>query len=656
MIIKDARLRLGLQDWAHRNQLMRELNLADGKKKEAMWCLAFLLGEKSAYRKILRSARFSVQNSHLTIVQYFVISLDRIIDNLSVQEFDGTNNKFTLRELKETRFNVLNHFNHHYETDSERVVLIKEIIDILNKRLTDLGVHPNTQQMIANLLESIDLSAPSYLTDTIYPQDSSPHYPALMQTGSTMQRRGLEVVMKSNNKHWLLDISNSLNKTYDFQTHYLQSRDGTTIDGLWVKKKGKKKKTVVLALVGHFQTEHSYLSDMFIRFYEFFNTDIIFLNPRNYSQHAGVKATRIEDVVSDVLAYTDFADKQYKHIILYGMCGGAPFMTLAAEKLEKTPISYKVIIDRFTDSYSTFANKKTIERGMALAGTDTTSLKRGLERYVTPLRYMPDFSFNLLLNLSLHALSMTRQSLIMYLGMNFSLVDRLKTIPFEKRLVLQAKSKKIPGKSVPEYTDLIVHPEHDMRHAFKDTRHQKRVILKQLSYACLTIALKLPQSSTIYHELMRLSKIFTACLQTIDNEKLKLDSRDDEILGTDLHGEKLFELKTRNEQPIERFIQSFCLFSTNISKKPIVKLHRKRVKEIHESVNGILPDFDFTRDMAKELKLIFDTVYDNRDFILPLAERVRSGERYDLDAVYKSLQSMLKTPEPNPEIVEAIRA
>lgn len=658
MIIKEARLRAGLQDWDQRNRLMRELNLAEGQKKQAKWCLAFLLGEKSAYRKISVHSPFPVPRDHLSTIQYLVISLDRLINNLSVQEFDGTNNPFTLRKLEDIRFKVLNYFNHHFELGTEDVTMIREIIRIINAGLVNLGVHPNTKQMIANLLESIDLSTSRYLIDTIYPQDSTktyPHYPALIQIGSSLKRRGMELIMKSNNNHWLLDPSNQLDKTYDFQTQYLESSDGTTIEGLWVKKKGEKKKTVVLALVGHFQTEHSYLVNDFSRFYDLFNTDIIFLNPRNYSQHAGVKATCIDDIVGDVVDYANFANKKYKHIILYGMCGGAPFMTLAAEQLEKKDRSYKVILDRTADSYSTFF-KNTLQRTLEMdSAKDKTSIKKELERYIKPLTYMPNFSFNLFLSLSLSAFSILRQSLIMYLGLNFSLANRLKAIPAEKRLMLQAKSKKIPGKKEPEYTDIIVHPDDDMRHAFKETRHQKRIILKALTASCLSIAIKIPHEKSIHKQFMLLSEIFTACLHAIDNEKLKWPSSSDVRVGNDLHTEKLFTLKTRNETPIEQFIQAFSMFQSP-RRKSVVRLHKKTLHQIYYSANLNLPDFDFTRDMAKEIKQIFDTVYDNRDFILPLAERICVGSQYDLDAVIKSLDKILETPEVNPDIYAAIHA
>lgn len=658
VLVKEERLRAGLQDWDNRNQLMRELNLTGSEDKQpaAKWCLAFLLGEKSAYHKF---SGVPLLNEYMKRVQYFIISLDRLIDNLSVQAFDGEDNETTLRRLKDIRFSVLNHYNHDSLMDYETA--FSEILYIIQAGLADLGTHANTKKMISTLLESIDLTAVSYLTRTPLNLEEEkkayPSYPALIQTGSVMQRIGMDVIMGSNNKHWYLDPTIKPDKTYDFQTHYLQSADGTTVDGLWVKKKGEKKKTVVLALIGHFQTENQYLSSSFGNYYDLFNTDIIFINPRNYSQHAGIKAISIEDIVSDVIAFADFASHKYKHIILYGMCGGVPFMTLAAKRLEDEGRDFKLIVDRFSDSYSTIFNKKTLRRGFDLMTSgDTLNLKRNLEKYNKVIQYIPDFSFNLFLNMYLYALSITRQSVIIYLGLNFSLADILMTIAMEKILILQAKSHKISGESVPEYTDLIIHPDHDMRHAFKERRHQQRVVLKKLAAVSLDIAVSIPRDSKVHKHLMSLFKIFTTCLHTIDNEKLKGDDGLRVVTGTDLHAYKLFELKTRNNQPINKFIQAFCLFKSGMSVKMLFNLQKIEAERLNHRLDVNLPDFDVTPELARKVKDIFDTVYDNRAFIVPLAERVSASGRYDLNATLKALDTMLKEPEPNPEKVAAMQS
>ena len=333
----------------------------------------------------------------------------------------------------------------------------------------------------------------------------------------------MKVIMGSNDNQWFLNRSYIVDSSYDFQTLYLCSRDGTTVDGLWLKKKGVKKKSVVLALVGHFQSEHTYLSNSQQAFYKLFNTDIIFINPRNYSQHAGIKANGINDIVSDISAFSDFASQKYKHMILYGMCGGVPFMTMAAEQLELEKKSYKVIVDRFSDSYSNIYSARTINRNSKLYNqTDFIKFKNTLKKDFKILSYFPDFSFNLFLKLFSYGMLMTKESLMMVLGLQFSLADILKNIPFEKRLILQAKSKKIIGEDTPHYTDRVVHPLDDMRHAFKARRHQKRIVLKNLSNVCLDVAVILPAETSIYLHMMKLSEIFRACLHTIDNEKLKI--------------------------------------------------------------------------------------------------------------------------------------
>ena len=92
-----------------------------------------------------------------------------------------------------------------------------------------------------------------------------------------------------------------------------------------------------------------------------------------------------------------------------------------------------------------------------------------------------------------------------------------------------------------------------------------------------------------------------------------------------------------------------------MNKKTLYKLYKLDSSTLHYLLNINLPDFDVPDRVVQLVKEIIDTIFENREFIVPLAERVSVRGRYDLGMVLKGLASLLQDKiTPNPEIMRAM--
>ncbi len=72
----------------------------------------------------------------------------------------------------------------------------------------------------------------------------------------------------------------------------------------------------------------------FVLLQNLFQTDVLYLNHRNYSARSTRLANNASELANDVISFVHYY-LQRKRIVLYGMCGGAATMTLVADQLSK---------------------------------------------------------------------------------------------------------------------------------------------------------------------------------------------------------------------------------------------------------------------------------------------------------------------------------
>ena len=157
----------------------------------------------------------------------------------------------------------------------------------------------------------------------------------------------------------------------------LSAADGTILDGLYVGEKNETSKTLVLSLIGHFASEHTYLANNIYKFQDLFDSDMVFINHRNFSFRSNKLACHPMDLANDIVSFVKYFKQ--RDIVLYGMCGGAAQMLLAAKILSEQNIRYKIIIDRFASRYIDFIDYKTQKRSWDVV-SQVTKPTRILER------------------------------------------------------------------------------------------------------------------------------------------------------------------------------------------------------------------------------------------------------------------------------------
>ena len=369
----------------------------------------------------------------------------------------------------------------------------------------------------------------------------------------------------------------STDEHYDIRKMILPARDGVLLDGLLVKTKRHESNLIVLALVGHFQTEHSYLDKSFVPFQNIFNNDIVFLNHRNYSIRAKLGAKSAHELANDVVDFAKYFRTMKKDIVLYGMCGGSAHMILAAKTLHKQNIPFKLIVDRFATKYSNFFEFKTLKR---------VQLWTELHRRIPPL-FKTIGTVALFLWIILVVIFV--RLLLLVTGTNINFGNVLRSLPEGDVLTLQAKSKKRPDDQDPEFTDLVIDPNNDIRHFIKGNRHVKRTLLKKLNHDCQQLADIFEDHENLCHIFSQLANCFKKCLELIDNEKLTLSASTGAKVN-DLHAKKLWELHTRHGVPMKNFLHGFFSKPRKTCEEVVALIPTYSTSELLAGLNRIFED------------------------------------------------------------------
>jgi hypothetical protein len=336
--------------------------------------------------------------------------------------------------------------------------------------------------------------------------------------------------------------SDSVTRVHKF---FIQGYDGIPIEGLEVKNQGKVSSTVVLALVAKFQPEHHFFNAVIKDIHQLFNTKVVFISHRNFSVRSDRRATSLDQIVRDVLSFANhYHDKQ---LVLYGMCGGSAPMLLAANHLLNNNRSCKVIIDRFAQRYKDFVDPKTSIR---YAHLNYSTLVIPSMRNYSKLVLELSFSFFLYLIMKL---------CFYIVGYHINFATLAKRIPEGDLLVLQIRSPKIREQRFPTFTDAIIHPENELRAAFKDIRSQRKALFLKLIDYCRQLGVQEFFQIELQPVFQQLEVVFTQCIQLINNEKLTGKTTPYSSLSkvNECHVTPLTELTTRNGQNIGNFITGF---------------------------------------------------------------------------------------------------
>lgn len=437
--------------------------------------------------------------------------------------------------------------------------------------------------------------------------------------------------------------------TVRVQKVFVPSDDKVILDALYIKNTLTPKKTLIIALIGHFQVEHYYIARAVHDFYKFFEEDMLFINHRNYAVRSANLAVNTRELSGDVVAFFNHYRNQYENIVLYGMCGGAATMILAAQTLTKKNVKYKLIVDRFFSQYNNCFDIKTVKRAWQVIAPIYREHSLPLVRF---MRSTPGYVM-LLIIFMIFAAILRLMLLLSRNDMHFGKI--IASLPAEDVLILQVKGVKQADKSYPLDTDLFVHPANDLRKAVKPRRHDIKEIFKHLRDNALIISqeCELTQAQNIVklrNLFFNIHLFFNASLQLINNEKLKGSFTDP--VAKDLHSSYLYWLSTRHQLSLSRFLHGFFESPTGKMDDSLSKFDKFCRDDFLSLLSGDdwpqAPAFDKSREMISDaMAAFFDGYKTHRRLIGYYGDRLyasgdTSGEVFDdliKSDIYQSLQS-----------------
>ncbi|AMP89406.1 hypothetical protein [Legionella pneumophila] len=635
MLVSNTILKAALSHFNDRNNLIKQLDLSSDNDKNSFYklVLAFWLGSNITRDKIIKHPLYIKCEAFIDLGYSCILVLDKQMSLLK-------KNSLAYTILQRALFEIIRHYNDNYLllTQNPKILFsfFSHTIEKIDSKVCEDISHQKILEMTQN----------ACLAELSHPPNSPPH--GLLATRVSNDVTSLKKVNPFNmgvaiNKL----ITENFNKELFFPrqirptpnkhiTHKLliPAWDGIVLEGLSVKERKKTTNTVVLALIGHFQTEHHYLNASFDEFQELFGTELVLINHRNYSNRSNKFANSAEDIAKDVIAFVNHFRQKNKKIVLYGMCGGAAHMILAAHMMLNQKIPFKLIVDRFSQKYINFVDFKTLSRARDFSiskGQDCSRLLPGYQYCPSLMPYLLILLFLLLFVLVKTALVLTKT--------NIDFAKLVRMIPEEDLLILQAKGEKIAALKRPLYTDMIVHPENDMRAAVKDKRKHRKTILKNLCEHCLHAAGQAVFSTEMQKIFLQLFQCFDQCLQLISNEKLMEDAVTN--YPVDLHSKKIYTLTTRNKLPVSQFIRGFF---KQPSKKHIhliesIKPHTsqhivdalKQMYVNHPSIHSNLLQF------ANHLALLLQDMKANQLFISYMADHLSATQLSDLSEPLNAL-------------------
>lgn len=539
MLINREALNHALEDFSARNELIESLTHSKSRKNAIFRAiLAFWLGSNIELERI---KKFNLKEMPLIVIVYYcLLILDKAISLRTLPiEVNAV--------LRKTQKQFFAFYNKNIEFSSDPMMLVRKlgslVSDMSVSHKTSLPYLDKITWLIFNELKWAGLLK---VHDKIYPPQKQTmqltHQSNLLFSIQRLRQLAQRFLTCNFNQYPFFASLPDNYHVYHPQKLFLSAKDGTILEGLYVSRKTPTR-IVVLALVGHFQAEFSYVSNYMIDLHNIFSKDIVFINHRNYSTRSNKFATHIYELAEDVVAFVNFFNKQNKQIVLYGMCGGSAHMMIAANLLKQKNIPFKLIVDRFVSKYSDVI--------------DTKSLYAQFQDGFGPgFPLLNTFKGKFIFLAAALFSKVGRTAFFSIPGANVNFARLIRKLPPEDVLVLQAKSKKQITTRHSLFTDHFVHPKNNIRNATKESRFLRKNTLKNLANICGEI-LTLEKSYSIQASFLALQLCFKKCLELIDNEKLTKEISFVPLAPMDLHSDKLPELTTRHMLPISQFLQGF---------------------------------------------------------------------------------------------------
>lgn len=640
MLIRHKHLARAASDYSHRNRVIRELNNPDDKKAIYKRVLCLWLG--SNLLDVFQKDLFSEETRKLVVFGYYCfIILDKFISTTA-----HTSPEFDI--LRQCRKRLLNYLNIHHvlltENPQKFFENFKNILEKMNVGI-DLLI-PNQQEFVRKVRDLCLNEINRFLTSNI--TDWNPLNDTKVKLNDASSASSLRELFQSDTCKMLANQVATLPTAYAFfqdiptaesplkiNKLFIQAKDGTILDGLMIENTSQPSNVKILALIGHFQVEHNYFSNCLVRFQQMFGHDMVFINHRNYSMRSVRYAKTTEELAHDVVEFAEHFASRNNQVVLYGMCGGAAHVILAADILKKKNIHCKVILDRFFITYSSCLDIKTMMR--AMYAELVNKFHNNKYKFIINLLYSSVvFSYLLLI------LTLGRRILLRFANADLDFRNIVRQLSENNILVLQAKSKKRIGESFPKFTDLFVHPKNDMRFALKDKRHQNRKTLKELNEQCERLRMLLRSKSDMVNVFIKLADHFKKCLELIDNEKLTTFGYTDKVVN--LHAHRLFELTTRNNMPLKQFLTGFFSKPSEPCDQALASITACSYADIHSALNKLelysSSKDDDNSEVAQELHLFLSTLKQNEVFICNMGNRLMTTGCGNFT---KTLQDLLAT-------------
>lgn len=411
---------------------------------------------------------------------------------------------------------------------------------------------------------------------------------------------------------------------WHYQQVFIKSSQGHILDGLCVQKGRNPTKTIILVLIAASLPEDFYVFYNTHNYHTLFDNDVVFIKYRNQALRSNQYSLNTMEWAQDIVSFVDYYKKQNYCVGLYGYCGGAAPMIMAARMLHERGEPINLVVDRFATSYTDFFQKRTVLRTIKLQNiAQSVLLKPAIDDTPNALKISrPSVLLNILIS---NALMLPLLFILMIIAKPVLWLARetenygeiLRSLPGNQVLTLQAKGKMTTDFSVPE--------SYSIRNANKTKRKEQKELLNLLTHQCFKLQRKLADC-VLLNVFENWNNFFDKCLQLISNEKL--NALEESNVVTDLHLAPLPYLTTRNKMPIKDFIGGF--FNAKNIRKNFDVLDAFDVELINtvlQSQNAVYPD---TETIAEAMALILNLITTNKDYLCAMANRVTASFGTDI--------------------------
>ncbi|ASQ44647.1 hypothetical protein [Legionella clemsonensis] len=610
---------------AIKNYLINQLNSVSQSDKHRLfkYALAFILGSSLKINHLF--------NEKPTFKKSYLHSF---YNCFLLLEYEATSHASTypniLEIIRRCQTSLLLHFNRRYrlllESPENLLKYWREAVNQLEYFTAD-RIEKTILKKIADRCQ-IELSIELIKEDKIAIKTFRSFGKA--SVSNYLHRMVIEAISQKSDAKLIFPLHSS--SQYELKHIFVKNDNGIILDALHVSKIGVHSKTVVLMQFASMRPEEFYLFYNLENYYKLFNTDVVFIKNRNASSRSSQAALHSAEVAQDIIAFVNHYKKQ-ANIVLYGMCGGAPHMIVAAESLCKQKIPYKLIVDRFASSYSNFYQLHTVVRFLWF----NTHFIKDRPDVGKPKKFQALAMFFLLITPLMLILSTLARPLFKLSKETINYGNIVRSLPESDVLILQGKEKKEVDDNALSI-DFAIPTINSLRYAVKDLRQLKKNTLFILQQKSLNLSLHF---ATDYFDLTivftRYADFFKTCLKLISNEKLTLDPKPAQI--TDIHSQHLFALTTRHHLPVRQFVTGFF--------KPIpvtVNFDSIPIYETGLIINALPPSAITNTDevtAAEELSSFLQIVNDNSTWLCRMADRVLATYEENIG---KTIERMLEAP------------